>query len=147
MGKKLFQGRNRLMFSLEGMQMFQYLKKIIIRSKPSQSIDSGDNSINAQANRDVVIHHQTGLTITQAKELYDVLFKENFVKLQSEAMQVAEHRAQELIDQYLLKLNEINPELLKNANDPDIQYVVYEAQKAHARRGNKELASLLVDLL
>src|SRR5690606_21563385 len=106
----------------------------------------GDSSTNIQAAGNVTVN-QNGLTIGQAKELYDILFKENFVKLQADAKEVASQRASEIIESYLDRLNSKDPSLLGNVKNPDIQYVVYEAQKSHARRGNKELADLLVDLL
>ena len=61
--------------------------------------------------------------------------------------EIAEERANTLINQFLSKLQEEFPKGIESAQDPDMQIALFNAQKDYAKNGNNELASLLVDLL
>lgn len=111
-----------------------------------QSANAGDNSTIVQTTNGAVQIIQ-GLTTKDAIDLFDRLFKENFLTLQNEAANVAYERSSKLINSYLDKLQKEAPEKIATASDPDMQFVVYEAQKAYARSGQDSLEELLVNLL
>lgn len=115
-------------------------------SDSDQTIKSGDASNIIQTNSgNVTVNH--GLSIQAAKELFDILFKENFLILQKEAAEIVYERSQKLINTYLSTLQKEAPDEIESSKDPDMQYIVYKAQKAYARSGKKDLQELLVNLL
>ena len=111
-----------------------------------QDINAGDNSTNVQG-KEVTINHYNGLTYSDAREIAMNVYKSNFLQLADEASQTAKARAEELIDKFLKDLEQKNPNGLIQMNDPDIQFGIFNAQKAYARSGNKDLADILVDIL
>jgi hypothetical protein len=109
---------------------------------------AGDHSLNVQGQ---VVHieqqiHQ-GLTPEQARSELIALFEENFYRLQSVARQTAEERAGEITEKFLDELKHRNPAGLEAAQDVDMQAAIFDAQKAYARTGDKDLSDLLVDIL
>ncbi len=105
---------------------------------------SGDKSLNIQA-KDVDVH--IGLTYDNARQIALDVFNANFLQLSEKAANIAFLRAQELIDFYLRRVSEKGPHLLRSAEDPDMQYALFTAQKEYARSGDKDLSELLVDIL
>ena len=88
-----------------------------------------------------------GMTPTEASQMAIDLFLNNFPKLQEEAMQVARQRIDELMQN---TISEINDKYAGNYNafsKPDMQYVLLEAQKGYARRGTRELCTMLSSLI
>ncbi|MCH7625798.1 MAG: hypothetical protein IIC83_07725, partial [Chloroflexi bacterium] len=104
----------------------------------------GDESINIHATNVTV---SNGLSIRDAKEIAKAVFEENAVKLKDEAADIASDRANEILDSILTRIHDEKPEAIEAFRRPDVQMAIFAAQKEHARRGNKELADLLVDLL
>lgn len=104
---------------------------------------SGDNSQLIQAGGDVHV----GITYEDARQIALDVFKANFLELIGEAFEVAERRVIELVESFLNKLLKSNPTGLESAKDPDMQYVLFTAQREYARTGEKNLGDLLVDLL
>ncbi len=110
-----------------------------------KEIHAGDESTNIQA-QNVTIQHN-GLSYTDVKEVAMDVFKSNFYDLGETVQTIINERAEEIINSYLERLISKSPEALKNTGDPDLRFIIYEAQKNHARRGDKEIADLLVDML
>ncbi|MDK3014535.1 LPO_1073/Vpar_1526 family protein [Bacillus sp. RB3] len=110
-----------------------------------KEIHAGDDSTNIQA-QNVTIQHN-GLSYTEVKEVAMDVFKSNFYNLGQTVEKVINERAEEIINEYLKRLMSKNPEALKETEDADLRFIIYEAQKNHARRGDKEIAHLLVDML
>lgn len=110
-----------------------------------KEIHAGDDSTNIQA-QNVTIQHN-GLSYTAVKEVAMDVFKSNFYDLGKTVENIINERAEEIINEYLKRLISKNPEALKNTEDADLRFMIYEAQKNHARRGDKEIADLLVDIL
>jgi hypothetical protein len=106
-----------------------------------QSAQGGSTAI--QAGRDIVI----GMSYSDVKDVCIDVFQSNYYKLAGMARETAQARAEEITEEFLTKLREENPEGFSHANDPGFQHAVYTAQKEHARTGDKDLGSLLVDLL
>lgn len=111
-------------------------------SKRSQQ--AGDHSVNLQAENITV---NAGLSIAHVKEIALEVFEGNFYKLAGGAKKTADQRAREITDLFLNELAEKNPDGLKVSEDPDFQHSLFQAQKEYARRGDKELCDILVDIL
>lgn len=109
-----------------------------------KKIDAGDNSTNIQAEN---VNVQKGLSYLDVKEVAMDVFKSNFYKLGEKVDKIINERAEDMINKYLEKLKTENPDLINKTEDPDMRYVIYEAQRSHARRGNKDIEELLTDLL
>ncbi|MFF2853501.1 LPO_1073/Vpar_1526 family protein [Peribacillus sp. NPDC058002] len=111
----------------------------------NREIKAGDGSTNIQGQ---TVHvNNNGLSYTDVKEVANDVFERNFYKLGEEAAELAQKRAEDLVNNYLEKLNIETPNSINNTNDPDIQYAIYNAQKAHARLGDEEISRLLVKVL
>lgn len=88
-----------------------------------------------------------GISLEQAVEITNKLFIDNFPKLQEEAMIVANKRMDELEAKLFKKLSE-NPNINYSVfADPDMQYVLFEAEKTYARVGNRESLDGLCSLI
>ncbi|AOY53364.1 LPO_1073/Vpar_1526 family protein [Clostridium perfringens] len=111
-----------------------------------QRIDSGDNSTNIQG-KEVTIINNSGLSYSDVKDIAMSVFKSNFYDLGENVEKIVQERAEKILDDYLEKLNLKNPEYIKNTEDPDIRYAIYEAQKNYARRGEQISKKLLVETL
>ncbi len=103
------------------------------------------NSTAVQAGRDAIVY--TGLSYTDVKQAALDVFDANFYKLAGLARQIAEQRAEEIIEDFLTKLQKEYPEGFSHANNPGFQYALFTVQKEYARIGDKDLGDLLVDLL
>ena len=114
-----------------------------------QDASGGDNSTVNQAGGNI-INNYYGIDYRTAREISLDAFNENIYKLSEKAAAVATQRAEELMDNFLSKLEEVEkqmPGLINKTQDPDIQYAVINAQKQYARRGEKESLDLLTNLL
>lgn len=112
-----------------------------------QEINAGDNSTNVQGKQVTVIQNYSGISYSDVKEIAMDVFKSNFYDLGQSVEKIVNERAERVLDQYLEKLNSINPKLIKNTEDPDIRYNIYKTQKNFARRDDKDIGELLVDTL
>jgi len=104
---------------------------------------TGDHSSSFQVEGDLVI----GITEVRAREMAIEVFSINFLKLPSEAHNIALVRVEELVDHFLTKLNERNPESMDSLKDPGMQSALYTAQIEYAKTGDKDLEGTLVDML
>ncbi|MBC9954432.1 hypothetical protein ICM05_07190 [Leucobacter sp. cx-42] len=113
-------------------------------SKRSQQQEAGPGSANYQAGKDMHFH---GLTVNEAREVALDVFRSNAIELAGVAQSLALQRAETLTSEFLAKLEAENPERVHQLADPDVQTVVFEAQKEFARSGEADLRTALVDLL
>lgn len=113
-------------------------------TKSKQSQKSGDSSINFQT-QNLTINQN--LACNDLKSIAKDVFEANFYRLSSAAMETASKRAEELINNFLETLMERSPDALQNADNPDLQYAIFTAQKEYARIGDQELSGILVDIL
>ena len=88
-----------------------------------------------------------GMTPEQAARQTIDLFKDNFPKLQALAKEIAEQRATELCNEILKKLENKQVKDFTPFTQPDVQFVLYEAQKNYARFGEKEVMKILTELV
>ncbi|MCX4177742.1 MULTISPECIES: LPO_1073/Vpar_1526 family protein [Paraburkholderia] len=109
-----------------------------------QAQEGGDNAVNAQAGRDVVI---VGVTYTEARQIALDVYRANAIELAGLAQQTACERAEHITERFLTELQSRHPEGLQQTGEPDFQHSILEAQKAYARSGDEKLETVLVDLL
>ena len=110
----------------------------------AQIDNSGDNEgaiIGVQNNNNY------GLSAVEAIQIYNTLFQSNFPILEQIARQTAEARTIELRDEIFAELERMKFKEYGYFADPDIQYVLIQAEKEYARRGGEELRKLLCTLL
>lgn len=110
-----------------------------------QSQKIGDESTGYQAARDIIITN--GVSYTEVKGIVMDLFRLNAYELLDSAGAIANARAEEVIEKYIERLQSEAPESVTSLNQPDMQYALLNAQKAHARVGDENLADVLVDIL
>jgi hypothetical protein len=109
----------------------------------NQTQKAGDYSVNVQAKNIIV----AGVSYSEAKDIADRLFRENFTKVVAEARQIVEERVQAFIKEYLSRLNDVQPHAFDNLRRPDVQSALYNAQKEFAKFGDGKLGDVLIDLL
>lgn len=109
-----------------------------------QAQEAGDNSTNYQAGKDIHVH---GLSIDEARTVALDVFRSNALELAGVAQTLAVTRAEQLTNEFLTKLETEIPERVDQLADPDVQSVLFQAQKEFARSGEDDLRVALVDLL
>ena len=92
-------------------------------------------------------NNYTGISPSDACDLAMKLFYDNFPKLQACAEETAKKRVEELSEEIVGKLQKSDVTNLEPFKDPDVQYVLFEAQKNYARFGTKEMLENLSDLI
>ncbi|HAF02040.1 MAG TPA: hypothetical protein DCO68_00045 [Methylophilaceae bacterium] len=112
-------------------------------SASKQEQISGDNSNNIQATTVNI----NGVTYEQARQIALDVYKSNALELAGIAKDIATSRVEQFTERLLKNLAEKAPHALKSASDPDFQHSIFEAQKAFARSGDKNLEDILVSLL
>lgn len=109
-----------------------------------QNQAAGDDSTNMQASS-IVVHQ--GISYSDARDIALDVFKSNFLKLSENAAGEARKRAEEITDEFLAELKERNPDGISELESPGMQHALFVAQKDYARTGDKDLESLLIDIL
>lgn len=109
-----------------------------------QKQEGGDSSTNLQG-KSIVVNQ--GISYSDAKEIALDVYKANYLQLSQDAAELARSRAEELTDDFLMKLKEENEEAIIEIGTPGMQSAIYEAQKQFAKTGDKDLEGLLVDIL
>lgn len=118
----------------------------------NQDLQVDNGGIAVQGGGDVNIEvTNVGLNYLEVREVAkDValnVFRENFPKLQGEAMLLASARGEAITEDFFSKLQIENPDGINQANSPDFQDALFTVQKEYAKAGDEELGQLLVDLL
>lgn len=112
--------------------------------RPQQEQSGAENSTNYQAGKDI---HVYGLTIDEARTVALDVFHSNALELAGIARAIALARAEQLTTEFIAKLEKDMPERASKLADPDVQSVLFEAQKEFARSGEEDLKTVLIDLL
>ena len=131
-----------------------------VQKQNKQTQKSGNNSQNYQsngdlyidqANKNITIINQYGITKENAKEELMQIFKDNMPKLREMAKEIVNNRVAELNDALINKIAEqeqkIAEKIFSNLSEPDMQMSILEAQKSYAKSGNKDKLDILIDLL
>jgi hypothetical protein len=109
------------------------------------TVESGDNSNNNVAARDVIIN---GMSYTEVKDLFFTLFDSNFPKLVEVAKQEAINNVADFLDNYLRKKLEENPNIdIARFSKPDVQFSLNEAVIASAQKGQSIDLNILSDMV
>ena len=90
---------------------------------------------------------QSGISYSDARDIAIDVYKANYLKLSENAAKVARQRAEELTDQFLSELKLRNADAIASVESPGMQHALFLAQKEYARTGDKDLESLLVNIL
>lgn len=126
--------------------MMLTLKLVIKMLGDKNEIKAGDSSTNIQGqNVDINYHH--GLSYAEVRQAAMDIFRSNFYDLGETVETLIEQRAEEIINKYLDRLQQEAPNSINNTKEPDVRYAIYNAQKNHSRRGDKEIAELMVEAL
>jgi len=104
---------------------------------------AGDNSINVQAGRDIIV----GVSAAEARQIALDVYRANALELAGVAQEIARQRVEHLTDRLMEELQAKLPQGIQQAANPDFQHAVFEAQKAYARSGDESLEGVLVSLL
>ncbi|WP_426996322.1 LPO_1073/Vpar_1526 family protein [Pseudarthrobacter sp. N5] len=112
--------------------------------KPVQELTAGDGGINYQAAGDII---NNGPSRQEVQDIALGVYRANALELRGIAEDIAFARAERVTNDFLNRLMDKDPEAAKNLADPDIQSVMFEAQKEYARSGEEDLAKVLVELL
>lgn len=88
-----------------------------------------------------------GMQPQEACQLALNLFMDNFPRLQKIAVDTARERADEFCRTTIKKLQYANVKDYSAFTDPDVQYVLYDAQKNYARFGTQQMLETLTDLV
>lgn len=88
-----------------------------------------------------------GLSPKEACDLAIEMFNENFPKLKEVAREVVEKRVDELMTEIATQIGRKGLTDMSPFGDPDVQYVIFEAQKNYARFGTKDQLSTLSELV
>lgn len=104
----------------------------------------GENSVNLQAEE---INIQGGLSYTEVRQIAMDIFEVNFIRMSESASKIATERAIEITEKFLDKLMTNNPQGIIQAQNPNFQYSLYNAQKEYAKSGDKDLEEALVNIL
>jgi len=96
-----------------------------------------------------IITQNVGITsISDAERLFELLFKENFPKLQEEAQKIAQQSIDKFCKEFVIKAKaNLNEEEIKKLADPDIQYVLTKSILQAGRRDKKDLRENLSYLI
>lgn len=134
-----------------------FLGKLVIElvsKKGKKKEISNAVTINANDNtgKQVIVHgnyndYSEIMTTKEASKLAIDLFLDNFPKLQEEANCVARERADEICREIINKLQNNNVKDYSSFKEPDMQYILYEAQKSYARFGTSEMLETLTTLI
>ena len=103
---------------------------------------SGDGSVNFQADTIVI-----GPNLEEVRSIALDVFRTNFLQFKQIAKETVEERAEELLESFLARMKDENPEGLSRFQDPAFQHTVFTAQKGYALSGDTNLQEMLTNLL
>ena len=142
----MIQGSNRIKEMAITLLIFRSVETTLRNlMTDNQSQKSGNDSTNLQAH-DITINN-TGITYEDARKIALDVSKGVLFELSENAKTSARNRVDEITDDFLRKLHAGYQKGLEKASDPGFQYALFTVQKEYARTGDKDLGSLLVDLL
>ena len=111
----------------------------------AQKQSGGDQSVIVQASGDVTIN--SGLSYQDVRQISADVFSQNFFNLSQEAGDLAAKRAIEATEAFLAEQKKRGKASVDAAKDPGFQSALFEVQKEYAKTGDRDLVSLLVEVL
>lgn len=106
-----------------------------------QKVEEGGLAIQAGGNVSF------GLGYSDVRQVALDVFHANFYQLSGLAKELVNERCEEITNEVIGRLHREFPEGFSGASDPDFQYSLFNVQKEYARKGDKEVSELLVELL
>lgn len=113
--------------------------------KIKQAQEVGDRSVAVVAGGDVSII--AGLDAGQVIDIFNSLFRANFLVMKDQAADEAWRRAQDFLQKFLASLEKYNKAGLAQASNVGFQLALFNAQKNFACSGDCDVGDVLVDLL
>lgn len=117
-----------------------------------QNQEAGNNSFNIQiANHGASLSETQQIVKREVEYQFNVILKDNFIKLREDALACANMRANELTQIFLDKVLQlpqtITTQVLERLKEPSIQMAILEAQKGYIKSGSKDKLERLSALL
>ena len=111
-----------------------------------QAVEGGSIALQAEQIKDVTINN--GVQITDIIPICNQIFELNFPKLKELASEIANNRVDEFASSLRDNLNnDIQKIVLNKFVDPDVQFLLNDALRNVARKGNKANPKILIDLI
>ena len=110
----------------------------------NQNQKGGDYSSNIQA-KNIVIN--TGISVSEAREIALDIFKSNFIALSNEAADIATERATSFSKKFLEDLYKENESASSQFQSPAMQMALLTAQREYAKSGDEAIGDSLCNLL
>lgn len=110
-----------------------------------QKQTTGHDSVALQAGQNIIFN--SGVSASEARSIAIDVAKSTFYELTGDAKILLFSRVEEITDLIINKIKNEQPELLNRASDPDFQYALLSVQRQYGRTGDKDLGSLLANLL
>lgn len=111
----------------------------------NQKQASGDNSVNIQAQGNVVV--QQGISATEARQIAIDVMKVTALEYQREAQQLIESRINSISEKMIEEVGKKTKSNFDSFKDPDFQYVLNQAGVTYARTGDANIEMMIVDLI
>lgn len=112
-----------------------------------QTVEKGDNAVQIGTQNNVFNNINVGMSVTDACNLTIKLFYENFPKLEEKAVETVNKRINEFKSSLLQEFANRQMVDFSALSDPDVQYVLVEAQTTYARFGEKDMLEYLSKLI
>ena len=128
------------------------MQEIINNQKGSNNTQIGEQN-NHTENKNMVVHVEThsntymGASLEEVTKLVTNLFLDNFPRMQQIAKDTVEARINELWENIVEKLSKEGITNFSPFMEPDVQYVLYEAQKGYARFATNDMLANLSSLI
>jgi hypothetical protein len=105
------------------------------------------HGVNIVAARDASVVMHTGQSYQDVKQIATDVYHSNAVELRGIAERVARERAESLLTQFLDELKATSATPPDSLKDPDMQYLLFDAQRTAARVDDSRVSDVLVELL
>lgn len=118
----------------------------MLGDKQKQTVEGNSTAIQADGN--VTLIQNNGMSVTEVKELCLLFLRDNFPALREEAIQAAENNVRGFSEELEAKIVEKSQTIdLERFKDPDVQAAINDAVQASARKGARANVGLLTNLI
>ena len=136
------------LFSGIGVLIITVIGGLIFRKKRQEKNIAPKGDGHNYAAETINVHHSSGLSVTDVKELAKSVFIENFPKLQEVAKQEAEKNRDLFITELDQRIKDkLSEEEINKFNKPDIQFALKEAVVTASRKNSQESRTILSNLI
>jgi len=111
-----------------------------------KEISNGSSGIQAEGDINITLNH--GLTVDEVKNLVELYLTQNFPRLREDAMHIAQENVNNLMAEFKRQLETLQFMVdLNKFKEPDVQYSINEATIGVAKRGDAANIEMLTALL